>query len=283
MKRIFIPGEEWLYYKIYCGNRTADLILTEAIKPLTEKLLKNNSIDKWFFIRYSDPKPHLRIRFHYTKSKELGNIIFNVKDTLKPFAENNLIWKIQIGSYEREVERYGEHTIINAEDLFFIDSVYCLNILSNIDDDEVLFLLMLKLIDDLLTSFSFSVETKQSFTKRQLNAYKREFNSDKDLVKQLGVNYNNSKEKIVSLLLEQDNSMKGVYQLLKNKKNEIEGIANTIVELNKKNKNLDIESLLSSYIHMMVNRFFRDKQRLYELVCYDCIHKFYNYLIATKR
>ena len=38
MKRKFILGEEWLYYKIYCGKRTADVILTQVIKPLAENL-----------------------------------------------------------------------------------------------------------------------------------------------------------------------------------------------------------------------------------------------------
>ncbi|CAL2107776.1 lantibiotic biosynthesis protein [Tenacibaculum sp. 190524A02b] len=283
MERTFIPGEEWLYYKVYCGNRMADLILIDIIKPLTEKLLENKSIDKWFFIRYSDPKPHLRIRFHCTKNEEIGKVIFDVKNALEPYVKNSLLWKIQIDTYEREVERYGKHTIVNSENLFFIDSKYCLELLSTIDDDEILFLLMLKLIDDLLTEFSFSIEMKQTFTKRQLNAFKREFNSDKDLVKQLSVNFGKIKEKMFTMLENQTYPIEDLATLLKNKKEVLKKEVKDIIELNKKNNNLSIDNLLSSYIHMMVNRFFRDKQRLYELVCYDCVYKFYNYLIASKR
>ncbi len=58
-KRSFIPGSEWIYYKIYCGVKTADKILTETIKPLVEQLKMLNLIEKWFFIRYSDPDTHI--------------------------------------------------------------------------------------------------------------------------------------------------------------------------------------------------------------------------------
>jgi len=63
MVRKFIPGTEWLYLKIYTGVKTSDVLLEEAILPLVTCFLNNNLINKWFFIRYNDPKPHLRIRF----------------------------------------------------------------------------------------------------------------------------------------------------------------------------------------------------------------------------
>ena len=34
MKRDFCIGSEWLYYKIYTGVKTADLILMEKLYPL---------------------------------------------------------------------------------------------------------------------------------------------------------------------------------------------------------------------------------------------------------
>ena len=40
MIRTFITGSEWLYYKFYTGPKTADLILTNLIKPVSETLLE---------------------------------------------------------------------------------------------------------------------------------------------------------------------------------------------------------------------------------------------------
>ena len=51
-------------YKVVYRYKTADTLLEEAILPLSQYFQENNFILKWFFIRYTDPKPHLRIRFH---------------------------------------------------------------------------------------------------------------------------------------------------------------------------------------------------------------------------
>ena len=63
MKRTFSLGSEWLYFKIYCGVKTADFILVDYLKETIEQLLAQQYISKWFFIRYNDPDAHLRLRF----------------------------------------------------------------------------------------------------------------------------------------------------------------------------------------------------------------------------
>ena len=75
IQRNFSIGSEWLYYKLYTGHKTADFILTEVIKPLTEEFLEKGLIDKWFFIRYADPKHHIRLRFHCLDTKNIGKVI----------------------------------------------------------------------------------------------------------------------------------------------------------------------------------------------------------------
>jgi len=53
IQRKFLLGDAWLYYKIYCGARTADMLLTDMIAPLVAELKKQELIEKWFFIRYN--------------------------------------------------------------------------------------------------------------------------------------------------------------------------------------------------------------------------------------
>jgi len=150
MKRSFILGDEWLYYKLYCGKRTAELILVDCIKPLTESLVVDGLIDQWFFIRYADPKPHIRIRFHCSQISKLGTIIDTIHKSIATYVENDLIWKVQTDTYNREIERYGELTMIGSEDMFFYDSSTSINALNLIEDEELLFLFVLKSIDALL-------------------------------------------------------------------------------------------------------------------------------------
>lgn len=48
VKRKFPPGSEWLYLKIYTGVKTADIILEEAIQPLTECFEKTTIFQNGF-------------------------------------------------------------------------------------------------------------------------------------------------------------------------------------------------------------------------------------------
>ena len=183
MQRKFILGDEWLYYKLYCGKRTADSVLVEVIKPLTKRLLANNSITKWFFIRFADPDPHIRLRFHCEDVSKIGEVIEEVKKAVQYYVDNDIIWKIQADTYQREIERYGIDTMLFSEALFFIDSKVCLDALNLIEDDNLLFMFALRSIDDILSVFNFTLNDKLSYAKINLNAFKSEFNSNKTLNK----------------------------------------------------------------------------------------------------
>jgi len=74
--RTFIPGSEWVYFKLYTGTKTADSILKNELYGYVSKMLKNGIIDKWFFIRYADPDFHVRLRLHLKESRDF-TCVFN--------------------------------------------------------------------------------------------------------------------------------------------------------------------------------------------------------------
>ena len=53
-KQTFSLGSEWLYFKIYCGIKSSDKILSEGITRLVDELLMDNMIEKFYFVRYTD-------------------------------------------------------------------------------------------------------------------------------------------------------------------------------------------------------------------------------------
>lgn len=55
IQRKFIPGSQWLYFKIYTGVKTADEVLAHTIRPFLRELYAERWIDGSFFIRYNDP------------------------------------------------------------------------------------------------------------------------------------------------------------------------------------------------------------------------------------
>src|SRR5690606_35099008 len=163
IQRNLIIGDDWLYYKIYTGRKTTNYILVEVLKPIIENLIEKKIIIKWFFIRYEDPKHHIRLRFNFSDDKNLYLIINSLKDSLKILIEQDLVWRVQIDTYQREIERYGEKTIELAEEFFFVDSQLMVSFLSLIEGnegEEIRWLFSLYTIDILLDNFDYNKETK---------------------------------------------------------------------------------------------------------------------------
>ncbi len=274
IKKRFFPGDEWLYYKIYCGYKISDTILTEIIKPFTEELINENYIKKWFFIRYNDPNYHIRFRLELTDKQNIGHIILKFNNLIQGYIESKSVWMLQIDSYDREVERYGQNTIELSEELFFNESVEIVNYLSKHRKEEIDNNLISKsifsliLIEFYLSNFRLSDIQKLNFMERLRNSFYKEFDIDKDNKKQIESVYLTHKETIYRELLDPLNTINSIS--LKRDVEQILKVTNqdSITE----NK---LIYLISSYIHMSLNRLYYSNNRIHELVCYDVMWKFY--------
>ncbi|WP_075340640.1 thiopeptide-type bacteriocin biosynthesis protein [Tenacibaculum agarivorans] len=258
IKHNFYPGDEWLYYKIYCGENTTDKILIETIQPLVSFLLENKFIEKWFFIRYSDPEHHLRIRFLVTDVLHIRTILKQMNTQLKKYTESKEIWNIQIDTYQREIKRYGATTVEIAESFFYRDSEFILQLLHNTTNDTDKLNTILYYINHIIDCFKFSLQYKISFIEKMRTSYKEEFYANKQSMKIISKKYQ-SIEKSVDL----DFSNIKIKNILDR----------FFVVKNQDNLEVNLSQLLSSLIHMTINRLFSSKQRLYELVLYDFLLK----------
>ncbi len=260
MKSIFKPGSEWLYIKIYCGVYASDEILVSKIKPIAEILKKENKITHWFFIRYSDPENHLRIRFHISDKKNISKIIEAINKALNFYFINKIIWKISLDTYVRELERYGFNTIEEAEYFFYYDSKQVLNILETNTLEKSKFIMIFSWIEIIMSQFKFKDEALISFLDINQKKFKNEFNVNYKSKKELGIKYNdlikNISDKEYSFFSEKDNIL-FIISSLRNKLSDYE-----------KEK-----QVLASLIHMSINRLFLNNQRLYEMVLYDFLYK----------
>ena len=289
IQRSFIIGDAWNYFKIYTGFKTADAILTNSIYPLANSLISNHIIDKWFFIRYSDPKFHLRIRFHVNNPNHAPAVVMNFNQTIKKHLHNNLVWKIQADTYNRELERYGAGAMELSETLFWHDSELICNIiaLDKVKQDENFrWLLGLKMIDVLLTDFGYSLQEKFTLLNTLQENFGKEFGINAEYRRQFGQKYRNEKAKIEEILdkkSEQNDEYSALFHPIFKKsessKQVIEEIKNKVTP----NGNPTLNDLLSSYIHMMLNRLFRTQQRMHELVLYDYLFRYYNSLLAREK
>ncbi len=282
VKRSFMVGESWLYYKIYCGAKSSDIILRDYIHSLVTDLIKKEQIDSWFFIRYNDSGNHIRLRLHITDTNTIGLIITAVKNYLVPLVTNHTINNIEIATYHRELERYGTTTIKFAEMLFYNDSKTIIKALSYSTDEDSLLLFALKNTDSLLDNFGYSVTQKLDFCAEQMQYYKAEYTINKIVNKQLSAKFRHRK-KDINTFLRNIATLKGqikLQKLLTIKSNIDKPI---IAKIKKEATSLQINSYLGSYIHMSINRSFRSKQRLYEMLCYDFLVRFYTSEIAKAK
>ena len=104
--RLHAPGSEWLYLKLYGGPARADQVLAGLVPLLTETRALG-LWDRWHFVRYRDPEPHLRLRFHGAPGPLLAELLPRCHRHLAQALDLGLLWKWQVDSFEPEYERYG--------------------------------------------------------------------------------------------------------------------------------------------------------------------------------
>lgn len=290
MQRTFITGDKWLYYKIYSGQKTADMILTDIINPVCKQLISEQLIDSWFFIRYADPKNHVRWRLHFNDTKNIGEVIESVSEACKPYIDSGYIPKIQTDTYKRELERYGINLIQIAETLFWHDSVMIVEMLELIEGDEgekTRWMFSLRAIDQLLTDFKFTTQQKFDLLNTLAENFGNEFNINSPLIIQLSNKYRKEKNGIFDIMnRSKDNHSPylPLFELLKVKSENSSAVISEIININNDNKlQLPLNNLLGSYIHMLMNRLFRSKQRLHEMVVYGFLFRYYRTELAREK
>lgn len=282
MQRNFCLGSEWLYYKIYTGAKTTDLILLEKLYPAILKLKKKKIIQKWFFIRYQDNDTHFRIRFLLESKKNLSKAIHILYPILNDLLQKNLAWKIQTDTYKREIERYGETTIEDSEFLFWKDSEMMIKYISlkkTFQKKEMALLFSFCSIDSLLNSFSLSASEKFSLMQTLQHLFKEEFEADKILKKELDKKYRELSNEVKYYIKGQNKAdIPDFYELIEEKQNQT---TEKILEISNAIQ-INLYDFLASHIHMMINRQYTSKQRMYELIIYDHLYRYYKTLNYEK-
>ncbi|MBD2699535.1 lantibiotic dehydratase [Spirosoma sp. BT702] len=277
--RKFSLGSEWLYYKVYTGIKTADYLLTEVLNPITERFKAAGWVDKFFFIRYGDPHHHFRFRWHFTKPDRIGDVIHEVHEALAPFLQNKTVTSIVNDTYNRELERYGRHSIDTIESFFHADSQSILNFLSMIEGaegEECRWRFGMKLMHDLLDQAGFDWKQRIAFTEQQSHYFGKEFGYNATQKKQLDARYKAIEPAIDELLNEANTEHEFLYDICHQRSEQVQPMIDYIQSLQEQGAlSMSLENLLSSLIHMTVNRLFRSRQRFVEYSLYYHLHKHY--------
>lgn len=284
-KRTFIPGSEWVYFKIYTGTKTADAILKNEIFGYVKEMLDSDIIDKWFFIRYTDPDFHIRLRLHLKNTMNYSCIFSRFFDCFFSIVDSELVWNIQCDTYCREMERYGTNTISIIEDLFFIDSEFVVRILQRFSDEnseQQRWKLALLVVDNYLTAFRLDLQQRKDLAKMNANNLKKEFGFvHHDDTKQLNDKYRFYRSDVEDAMLNKNKIFGPIIN------GHMKAIAFPIEKIIVMEETGELQvtmiSLLSSLIHMSLDRLFLTKNRLHEMVVYEFLSRYYASEIAKHK
>lgn len=272
----FSIGSEWLYYKIYTGQKCMEDLLTNIISPCTHLMLDKELIDKWFYIRYYDTDHHLRLRFHKSEGINVSEINKLLRTFLNDHLDSGKIWKIQIDTYQREVERYGKNTMELSESLFFYESQQILTYLRSIASSEQSndrWLWSLKAIDVLLNHMEFTLEEKVDLFTKARSMFLTEFNAQRQQRNLISKKFRTHRPDIDKVLA-QDNYQN--YIGINDYYQEMRSICQQVLAIERQGQlGLSKVDLCHSYVHMLANRLFTSFHRKKELVLYDFLFRYY--------
>lgn len=255
-RRDFYPGSEWIYLKYYCARKGRDRILRELIAPLVQNTTRLGWIDKWFFVRYYDPDPHIRLRLHVSRPTFLQDVLHLSDKHSLPFLEERSVWKVQIDTYKREVERYHPKNIEIVESLFFWDSLHILQRIKKMDVDNWYW--CLQQIKIYLHAAEFNLAQKRQFVSQMSASLGMEFCSEKKI--HIDQKYRAKRKQIEEWL---------------NKSSQVPKTLCTYLEAIKKNTPTKFPEILGSLIHMMVNRCIESEPRMHEYLMYEFLVRYY--------
>lgn len=252
-ERVLVPGQDnWIYLKLYyCEERLND-VLGENLMEFLETLKKDDLLDKYFFIRYWDPMPHIRLRIRVKNQAVLGNVFQLLYYWGSELKTTGKISKVQYDTYEREIERYGGFKSMNfAETFFFYDSEYVNNLIKFKQSNT------LQYDDEFIGIVSvFSLMNKFTNNKEKLEKWLSGIINRKDFRK----DYKDKKNSIWKAMTfaEQIEYMEDEWILYLNKRNQM--LQRYIEEMQSEGNEYLLKNgdLMGSLIHMFCNRYMGD-------------------------
>jgi thiopeptide-type bacteriocin biosynthesis protein len=284
VRRRFPPGSEWLYAKLYTGTGTADQILNQLVAPLVRSSLTSGAADAWFFMRYPDPDWHLRLRFHGDPRRLHAEVLPALETAAAPVLESGQLWRLQLDTYEREVERYGgDRGIELAEQVFAADSDAVLTMLSGLSGDGGLDLrwrLAMCGIDLLFENLGLVLDEKRSLMRRAREGFGREFGIDGNFRGQVSRRYRAERARLEALLdpaRDPPAPLAAGLVALRRRSLQLAPVAEELRRLDQAGRlSVAMSDIAMSYAHMHANRLLRSAQRAQELVLYELLERAYS-------
>ncbi|PST84132.1 hypothetical protein C7T94_05230 [Pedobacter yulinensis] len=251
VRKMLMPGGDWLFFSIFCHPSRSNALLLKEVQPVLNQF--RNSIEKWFFIRYEDPRSHLRLRLQLRHPLRAAAILRALQTRLEPHLEVGTVADFTLNTYFRETERYGAARMSEVEACFHEDSVLVMDLIGRRDPEKELYPAAAGLLADVFLAALGDEGEQFKFVSALAGAFAAEMGFNKETFRKL-----NEQIKPFS------NTDPGTTIALKTRLTALLQGCGSPGERKR---------LLADLIHMHVNRSFASEQRLHEAVLYQHLLK----------
>lgn len=125
-ERLSMPGSEWLFAKLYGAKIHQDHVIAN-LSGLTSGCVATGLVSHWFFLRYADPEPHIRLRLR-VRTDGAAAAFEAVNRWAKDHLDRAALSGVEFAPYDREIERYGGIDGLSVcEHIFFADSAFAID------------------------------------------------------------------------------------------------------------------------------------------------------------
>lgn len=182
-------GDSCLYFKLYTNTGALDEVLTKDVAVFLKRPVVARSLSYWFFIKYDDTSPHLRVRLFLKDKKLLNDVLKELHLFQKSLFEKKRIWNFQIETYKRDFDGNENDNWKSFDRYSFIDSERALDLLTNLGFNswsmDRKFLYLSFMAHTILKVTFTNLEERRAFAKLARVAYEtmgyRAANGEKEL------------------------------------------------------------------------------------------------------
>jgi thiopeptide-type bacteriocin biosynthesis protein len=287
-RRRFPPGSEWLYAKLYAGPATVDRLLRDVIRPIVEAASRTDAADRWFFVRYADPDWHLRVRFHGEPARLRDEVLPSLQSAAAAALDDGRAWRLQLDTYEREVERYGGALGIElAERIFHADSEAVLAMVQRLPEDprgDARWRLALLSMDRLLDDLGLDLDARRAIARRTRDAFASGSFAEAGFRRRVGEKFRAERRGLMALLDGSPATDPRLAPGLEVLRLRSRWLAPVLAELRSgvRAGRLTVapSELAVAYLHMHANRLLRSAHRAQEVILYDFLARLYESRVA---
>lgn len=277
LQREHMPGSEWLYFKVYCARGSVDGLLRDVVGSVIHAC--KPYFRQWFFIRYDDPRSHVRLRFLGDPEVLLAEVLPRVRAAFAPHIATGRVQTLEVATYVRELERYGgDDTMEWVEQAFAIDSQAALRLLmllEGVPEGRERWGFTLLGAHMMLADFGFAPEVRDGLIDSIRLAFREEMAFDATREHHLFERYREDAPYVEGLLTG-SGVPAPVIEILRARSQHLRPIAQKLRALRREQRSqVTSESLVASLLHMWCNRMLRTEARAHEFVIYTYLWKYY--------